>query len=341
MDSGALDSAVSPDTGASAADSGGPAGDSATDSGSVQDGASPEAGAGDGSGVDSPVTGGHAIKTVFIIMMENTNWATVTGDANAKYINGTLVPGYAHANNYMNPPGIHPSLPNYLWLEAGTNFNVTADADPGPTNTQSTTSHLATQLTTAGIPWKAYAEATTGTTCPLVSTGLFVPRHVPMLYFDDTTNNESTTSATCISHVVPYTNLASDLTGNTVARYNFITPNLCDDMHNSIGCPNPIDPVANGDAWLSTNLPPILASQAYTDGGLVIVLWDEGTLSLSDGPIGCIVMSPFAKVGYNNSIAYTHSSTLKTVEEIFDLPLLGDAATATTNDLSDLFSTFP
>jgi hypothetical protein len=112
-------------------------------------------------------------------------------------------------------------------------------------------------------------------------------------------------------------------------------------MHNSIGCPNPIDPVANGDAWLSTNLPPILASDAYKDGGVVFVLWDEGTLSLSDGPIGCIAISPLAKVGYGNSIAYTHSSTLKTIEEIFSVPLLGDAATATTNDLSDLFSTFP
>jgi phospholipase C len=252
------------------------------------------------------------------------------------------VPTYGHANNYKNPPGIHPSLPNYLWLEAGTNFNVTADADPDASNIQSTTSHLVTQLTTAGVSWKAYVEGIPGGNCPLTSSGLFVPRHTPMLYFDDVTDNESATSANCISHVVPYTNLATDLTASSVARYNFITPNLCDDMHNSIGCTNMFDSIANGDAWLSTNIPPILASTAYKDGGVIFILWDEGTLSLSDGPIGLIVLSPLLKSpGYSNTLAYTHSSTLKTIEEIFSVPLLNDAATATTTDLSDFFTSFP
>jgi hypothetical protein len=54
-----------------------------------------------------------------------------------------------------------------------------------------------------------------------------------------------------------------------------------------------------------------------------------------------IVLSPLAKGGgYSNSITYDHSSTLRTMEEIFGVqPFLGGAATAT--DLSDLFRTFP
>jgi hypothetical protein len=198
-----------------------------------------------------------------------------------------------------------------------------------------------TQLTTAGVTWKAYAEGISGTDCPLTTSGLFAPKHTPMLYFDDVTSNGSSTSQGCISHVVPYTNLASDLTANTVARYNFITPDLCDDMHNSSGC-NSSDEIANGDAWLSANVPPILASQAYLNGGVLFVLWDEGTASASDGPIGLIVMSPLAKAGgYTNSIAYTHSSMLKSVEEIFSVPLLADAASAATTDLADFFTSFP
>ena len=44
--------------------------------------------------------------------------------------------------------------------------------------------------------------------------------------------------------------------------------------------------------------------------------------------------------GYYNSIPYTHSSTLRTVEELFGVsPLLNDAANA--SDLADLFATFP
>jgi hypothetical protein len=53
-----------------------------------------------------------------------------------------------------------------------------------------------------------------------------------------------------------------------------------------------------------------------------------------------IVVSPQARGGgYFNSIRYTHSSTLRTLQEIFGVsPLLGDAANATA--LSDLFRFF-
>jgi hypothetical protein len=97
--------------------------------------------------------------------------------------------------------------------------------------------------------------------------------------------------------------------------------------------------VKQGDSWLAQNLPTILTSQAYKNGGVVFITWDEG--EGGDGPIGMIVLSPDAKdSGYSNTIHYTHSSTLRTLEEIFGVtPLLGDAVHAT--DLSDLFKTFP
>jgi hypothetical protein len=53
-----------------------------------------------------------------------------------------------------------------------------------------------------------------------------------------------------------------------------------------------------------------------------------------------VVMSPFAKVAYSNAIAYSHSSTLRTFQEIFGVgPFLGGAVNAT--DLSDPFTQFP
>ncbi len=118
-----------------------------------------------------------------------------------------------------------------------------------------------------------------------------------------------------------------------MARYNFITPNLCHDMHDC--------GISAGDTWLRNNLPAILNSQAYTDNGAVFLVWDEGA-SGSDGPIPMIAVSPLAKVNYSNSIAYTHSSTLRTMQTIFGVGLptnsfLRDAANAT--DLSDLFAT--
>src|SRR5205823_488930 len=82
--------------------------------------------------VSLSVTGSllQKIQTVFVIIEENQNWAAVKGSASAPYINNTLLPMASHAEQYYNPPGIHPSMPNYLWLEAGTNFGFTSDLLP-------------------------------------------------------------------------------------------------------------------------------------------------------------------------------------------------------------------
>jgi hypothetical protein len=275
---------------------------------------------------------GSQISTVFVIVMENENWSQIKGNSNAPYINNTLLPQGAHAEQYYNPPGVHPSLPNYLWLEAGTNFGIHDDNAP-TANHQSTTLHLTSLLNQANISWKAYEEGIDGSTCPLQdggATGRYVTKHDPFVYFDDITANQDLHSSTCLSHIRPYTELASDLTNNHVARYNFITPDVCDDMHDTCGS----DPIATGDHWLSQNVPLILQSSAYKNNGTLFITWDEA--ASGDGPIGLIALSPLAKPGYQNSIHYTHGSTLRTIEEIFGLTsLLGDAAQQT--DLSDLF----
>ena len=268
--------------------------------------------------------------------MENHNWSSIHNSSSAPYINGTLLPMASYAMQYYNPPGTHPSEPNYLWLEAGTNFGIFDDGDP-QTNHQSTTNHLVTLLSGAGVSWKSYQEDISDTACPLTSQGLYAPKHNPMVFFDDVTNQNDAQSANCIAHIRPYTELATDLTNGTTARYNFITPNLCDDMHDSSAPQH--NPIKQGDTWLSTEVPKILAAPAYQNDGALFITWDEA--ATGDGPIGMIVLSPHAKGGgYSNAIHYTHSSTLRTVEEIFVVgPLLGDAANAT--DLGDLFTTFP
>src|SRR5207249_910532 len=113
---------------------------------------------------------------------------------------------------------------------------------------------------------------------------------------------------------------------------NFITPNLCNDMHDD--CAPLTNSIAQGDTWLSNNIPLLLAAPAYTNG-VIFITWDEG--SNGDGPIGMLALSPWVKAGgYSNTVHYTHSSTLRTLQKIFGVrPFLGDAARAT--DLSDLF----
>jgi hypothetical protein len=284
-----------------------------------------------------PAPGGHAIKTVFLIMMENQNWSAIKGSSSAPYLNKTLLPMASHAEAYSTPPGNHPSEPNYLWLEGGTNFGVTDDNDPS-SNHQASHAHLAYLLDHAGVSWRSYQEDIDGTSCPLTSAGHYAAKHNPFVFFDDETGAMNAKDASCIAHNRPFSELARDLSAGTVARYNFITPNMCDDMHDV--CSPTLNQIKQGDSWLATAVPPILASAAYKDGGLLLIVWDEGTFD-SDGPVGLLALSPAAKGGgYASSVTYTHSSTLRTLEQIFDVgPYLGDAANAT--ELADLFHTYP
>jgi len=289
----------------------------------------------------------HHIKTVFLIVMENHNWTgagsnNIKGNPEAPYINYTLLPMASHTNDYKNPTGIHPSLPNYLWLEAGTNFGIYDDRSPSA-HSLTTSNHLVRLLENAGISWRSYDENISGTNCPLTNQGskdsngnqLYQVHHDPFVYFDDQTNDRSSTSAKCIAHIRPFTHLAHDLEANTVARYNFITPNVCDDMHDSCGG----NPIAHGDEWLKKNVPMILNSTAYRSGGVLFITWDEA--AVGNGPIPMIVLSPFAKGNhYSNYTYYNHGSTLRTIQEIFGVyPLIRNAANET--DLRALFTVFP
>src|SRR3989442_573237 len=84
----------------------------------------------------SPLTN---IQTVFVIVMENQDWAAIHGSGDCPYINHTLLPMASHAEQYFAPPGISPSEPNYLWLEAGTNFGVDNDDLPAANHISSVT----------------------------------------------------------------------------------------------------------------------------------------------------------------------------------------------------------
>jgi phospholipase C len=278
-----------------------------------------------------------------MILMENHNWSAIKGSKSATYINGTLIPAGAHAENYKSPAGLHPSEPNSIWLEAGDNLGITTDDDPDK-NHRNEKDHFTTQLEAAGVSWKAYVEDIDGKSCPLASSGLFAAKHVPMLYFDDVTDTNSPTSKRCIDHIRPYTELEGDLGANKAAQYNFITPNLCNDMHGETfgtKCQAGIaDMIKKGDDWLAAQIPKIQASKAYNDGGVIIIVWDEGDAGLfgpsSDGPVPMIVLSKQAKAGFASKTDFTHSSMLKTLSLIFGVKPLRGAATA--NDLGEMFT---
>ena len=109
------------------------------------------------------------------------------------------------------------------------------------------------------------------------------------------------------------------LKAGSVGRYNFITPNMCDDGHDPCGG----NGIAHIDTWLRDKLPIILDSAQYKAGNAVVfIVGDEA--ANGDGPIPFIALGKGVKKGYKNEIYYNHSSLLRTLEEIFKVsPMLG------------------
>jgi hypothetical protein len=167
--------------------------------------------------------------------------------------------------------------------------------------------------------------------------------------------------------------LAADLTNNTVAKYNVITPDQYNDMHTALSAgytyngthyTGDLAQVAQGDSFLSKVIPQIMASTAYKNNGM-IVIWTDETEGTNQNDFNHtlteIVLSPLAKGNaYASNLNYTHSSDIATMQEIFQTPAqtptgyLNDGAnasnssgslagsapgfgTGTALDLSDLF----
>lgn len=267
--------------------------------------------------------------TVFTIVMENHSAADIVGNAQAPYLN-KLIAENALAAGYHDSY-VHPSEPNYIWMVAGENFGILNDDDPNAGNVLDSTSHLADQLEMSGRTWKTYQESM-GAPCGLKSHGEYAVKHNPFVYFADVNGWNGTAfapGARCTDHVVDYTQLGADLAAGTVPDYVFITPNMVNDMHDGS--------VAQGDGWLAAEVPKILASDAYKNGGVLFILWDEGASQSDDPPF--IAVSPNAKPGFVSQTSYDTSAFLKTVQTVLGVePLPCSTQPDTVPVMSDLFT---
>jgi hypothetical protein len=280
-----------------------------------------------------------AIQRVFVIAMENHGASDIYGNvSSAPYINNTLIPMYGRATNFIDKLPSLNSEPHYVWMEAGTNafsdHTFTTDNNPSSSNSTGSTAHLATQIVAAGSTWLSYQEGINSTTgaCPIAGSGNYAPKHDPFIFFRDVSGSPpSKTNAFCSAHHKPLTALATDLANNTVAAYNFITPNLCHDMHSN-SCTGSSDPIKQGDTWLSQNVPAII-SYVNAHQGVLLIVWDEP--AGSTGTIPLIVVGPHVKPNHASSITYSHSSMVKSVEQILALPFL--ATVTSDNGFTDFF----
>jgi phospholipase C len=274
------------------------------------------------SGPCGTVTTAPTYTHVIWILMENHSFGDIIGNTSqAPFIN-SLATECGLATNYHNLS--HPSLPNYVGMTSGLAVSSLKPfvSDCSPSKKCSTS---APSIFSQGETWKAYEESMPSN-CDPSNSGEYAVRHNPPPYFKSLTD--------CSTNDVPYTQLATDLANNTLPAFSFVTPNLIDDMHDGT--------IADGDSWLSSNLPTILNSSAYTSNSTVVVItWDEGAggkggencVANTTDPsctVATIVVSPSTVAGTSSATLFSHYSLLGTTEQLLGLPALGQAASATT-----------
>jgi hypothetical protein len=175
----------------------------------------------------------------------------------------------------------------------------------------------------------------------------YAVRHDGFAFFRSVTGN----NAFCDAHILSFQPLLADLGHvRTTPAFSLIVPNLCDDGHDSPCVTGAPGGLTQADTFLSQWVPKIMAAPAYHDGGLIVITFDEGSDSAAccgeisglssahpnllapgkNGPgggrVGAVLLSPLIRPGTVSTVDYNHYSLLRTVEDIFGLPHLGDAA---------------
>jgi phosphatidylinositol-3-phosphatase len=255
-------------------------------------------------------------KHVIWIWMENRSYGQVIGSRSAPTIN-RLARQCGLATGYKGVT--HPSLPNYIAATSGGTWGITDDASPAE-HTVSRESIFG-QLAARGRTWRSYEESMPAR-CGLTNAGLYAVKHNPAAYYLRSRDD-------CRRWDVPLEPaLAHDLRDDRLPAFAFVTPNLCNDMHDCS--------VATGDAWLQRWVPRILASRAYRSASTVLVItFDEGEDSSNRVPT--IVVSPSTQPGTQSDAPFDHYSLLKTTEELLGLPPLARAGAPATASMRTAF----
>lgn len=262
----------------------------------------------------APAATMQSVRHVFVITLENQNYSTTFGaNSPAPYLSKTLVSQGAFLQQYFGTS--HVSLGNYIAMLSGQSVTADTQLDcmtykdmtlSGMTDHgqaigtgcvyPASIKTLPDQLKAVNLTWKGYMEdmgndptresATCGhpalnaidrtqsAQAPSASVpkgDQYAARHNPFVYFHSIID-----SPDCATNVVNLDKLTDDLKAiNTTANFTFITPNLCNDGHDT-HCVNG-DPggLVSADAFLQKWVPLIMASPAYQQDGLIIINFDE------------------------------------------------------------------
>jgi hypothetical protein len=246
-----------------------------------------------------------AFDHILLVMFENKSASQLTGSS-APYFTSLAAQGASFTQSYALT---HPSQPNYLALFSGSTQGVTSDACPktfsGP--------NLGAQLLAAGQTFRGYSESMPSDGYTGCSSGTYQRKHNSWVDFTNMPGDRNQTLAS----------LPTDF--STLPSVAFVTPNMCNDMHDCS--------IATGDTWLKSHLDGY-AQWAKTHNSLLIVTFDEDNF-LALNRIYTSFVGAHVKPGlYSEQI--NHYTVLRTIEAAYGLPGINNAAAL--SPIVDVFS---
>lgn len=271
---------------------------------------------------------------VYIVAEENHSYEHLVGSPYMPYLNSLLAKGGTATQFYAD---MHGSLENYLIVTSG-QYITHNNSTLATFNVDNIERHLLTN----GETFKSYAQTLPYAGYTGLTYGEYLKRHAPLPYYTDMA------SSSLIMHHVSTTELAKDITNNTLPNFAFITPDALHDMHD---CPNGYNAcLQTADNWLKANIAPLLATAPFQPGGDgVLIIWsDEADLNTDSrcsatvlsgcgGRILVAMVGPQVKSGYKSTTTYHHPSALRTMLEALGTTSGFPAGSATAPDMREFF----
>jgi phosphatidylinositol-3-phosphatase len=241
---------------------------------------------------------------IVVIVFENKEERQVIGSSAAPTFTA-MARKYVQLTRYTAIT--HPSLPNYLALVSGSTHGIRSNC----TACVVSAPNLADTIEQAGRSWRTYAEGLPSVGYTGARAGRYAKKHIPFLYFRDVVS-----SAARRAQIVPLPRLAADLESGTLPDFALVVPDLCHSMHDC--------PVRTGDRWLRTILPPLL----QLPDTVVFVTFDEGARRAGGNHVAALALGSAVRPATRSAQRTGHYGLLRTIEDAWELPLLGHSASA-------------
>jgi phosphatidylinositol-3-phosphatase len=246
---------------------------------------------------------GHTV----ILILENHSYSEIAGNTSAPYINSILNDPHT-AVMAQSFALTHPSQPNYLMLFSGSNQGVTDDNVPS--NLPFTAPNLGASLLQNAYTFIAYSETLPSVGYTGATSGAYARKHCPWVNWQGTGTNGIPAALN-----VPFTYFPTDF--NMLPNLSFVIPNLNDDMHDGT--------IAEGDSWIQNNLDSYI-QWGKKNNSLFILTFDEDDNSQSNQILTSITGEYIRGGIYNQQI--THYNVLRTIEDLYKLPLIANSITS-------------